>query len=83
MNGLFKTLIKAKADKKVREFTVDGTHLNERGNALFANEVVKALAKTTQADNKPVFVIDSLDNVGRYDGRRPQGGEEARHQGAR
>ena len=66
MNGLFKTLIKAKADKKVREFTVDGTHLNERGNALFANEVVKTLAKATQADNKPVFVIDSLDNVARY-----------------
>ena len=44
MNGLFKTLIKAKADKKVREFTVDGTHLNERGNALFANEVIKVLA---------------------------------------
>ena len=66
MNGLFKSLINAKADKKVREFTVDGTHLNERGNALFANEVVKTLAKATQADGKPVFVIDRLDNVGRY-----------------
>jgi len=66
MNALFNSLYAKKNDQKVREYTVDGTHLNALGNAYFANEIVKTLAQSVGEGGKPVFVIDRLENLGQY-----------------
>ena len=41
--GAIRAEIAKKADKSVRTLTIDGTHLNDRGNAIFADAVLKGL----------------------------------------
>ena len=42
-NAAFKTYIDGKADKVVRELTVDGTHMSEIGNQLMAETIIATL----------------------------------------
>lgn len=44
--------IAEKKDPKKRTLTWDGTHLNHRGNAIFANVVLKGLEKFASEDKK-------------------------------